>query len=256
MEWGSPWGKGFPGWHIECSAMSMKYLGNHFDIHTGGIDHIPVHHTNEIAQSTCVTEEEYATYWMHVNFLQDNTGKMSKSNDDFLTLQTLIGKGYSPYAYRYFLLLAHYRKETVFSYEALDAAASAYTKLTDYIIRLKGSHGVVHKEYINTCVDALHDDLHTAEVIATMWKLIKDESVSDADTYTTLLAINELLGLGLDTAEKEIVEIPPEVQKLLSARKLAREQKNFQESDKLRDAIASYGFIVKDLPTGQEVSKK
>lgn len=256
MEWDSPWGKGFPGWHIECSAMAMKYLGNHFDVHTGGIEHIQVHHTNEIAQSECTTGETYVNYWMHNNHLQDTTGKMSKSSGDFLTISSITEKGYSPLAYRYFLLLAHYRKETVFSFDALDAARSAYTKLTDYVIRLKGSSGVVHKDYMQACIDALHDDLNTAEAVATIWKLVKDEEVSDADTYTTLIAINELLGLGLDTVEKEIVVIPPEVQKLLNARKLAREQKNFQESDRLRDAIASYGFIVKDLPTGQEISKK
>jgi cysteinyl-tRNA synthetase len=257
MEWDSPWGKGFPGWHIECSAMSMKYLGNHFDIHTGGIDHIPVHHTNEIAQSTCSTGEEYVNYWMHVNFLQDTTGKMSKSNEDFLTLKTIIDKGYSPFAYRYFLLMTHYTKEILFSYEALDAASHAYSKVSEYMVRLKGSEGIVQKEYITLATDALYNDLNTSTAIATIWKLIKDEAVSDADTYTTLLAINQLLGLGLEPGmlKKEELVIPHEVQLLLDARAHARATKNFQESDKLRDQIHKAGFLVKDTPSGQDIIK-
>lgn len=257
MEWESPWGKGFPGWHIECSAMSMKYFGNHFDIHTGGIDHIPVHHTNEIAQSTCATGEEYVNYWMHVNFLNDTTGKMSKSNEDFLTLQTIIDKDYSPFAYRYFLLMTHYTKEIVFSYEALDSASKAYLKLADYTLRLQGTSGIVQKDYLNTAIDALHHDLNTATAIATLWNLIKDDTVSDIDTYATILAINELLGLGLEpeTLKKETITIPHEVQILLDARKDARATKNFKESDHLRDEILKAGFTVKDTSEGQEVTK-
>jgi cysteinyl-tRNA synthetase len=257
MEWSSPWGKGFPGWHIECSAMAMKYLGNHFDIHTGGIEHIQVHHTNEIAQSECTTGETYVNYWMHNNHLQDTTGKMSKSSGDFLTISSIIEKGYSPLAYRYFLLLAHYRKEVVFSYEALDSASKAYLKLADYTLRLQGTSGIVQKDYLTTVVEALHHDLNTATAIATLWNLIKDDSVSDTDTYATILAINELLGLGLEpaTLKKETITIPHEVQLLLDARKDARTTKNFKESDRLRDEILKAGFIVKDTSEGQQVMK-
>jgi cysteinyl-tRNA synthetase len=253
MEWDSPWGKGFPGWHIECSAMSMKFLGNHFDIHTGGIDHIPVHHTNEVAQSECATGEPYVNYWMHVNFLHDTTGKMSKSNDDFLTLQTLISKGYPPLVYRYFLLMTHYRKEVTFSYEALDAAMIAYKKLADYAIHHKTLSGQALPEYINTVHEALSNDLATSEAIATLWKLIKDETITKENRYATLIALSDLLGLGLDTVTEKKIEIPKEVEELLETRKIARLRKDFEESDRLRSEIEKYGFLVKDTSEGQEI---
>ncbi len=255
MEWDSPWGRGFPGWHIECSAMSMKYLGEHFDIHTGGIDHIKVHHTNEIAQSECATGNKYVNYWMHVNFLQDKTGKMSKSSDDFLTLESLIKKGYSPQIYRYFILTAHYRKELTFTYEALDAVKVAYKKLTDHILR--GSHlkGNILETYLEPFLEALRDDCNTSEAIAHMWKMIKEEQGNDADLAATLLEMNELLGLGLEKLKEEVLHLPKEVVELLDKRLISRKDKDFSESDRLRDEIRKLGYIVKDSPDGQEVVK-
>ncbi len=253
MEWDSPWGKGFPGWHIECSAMSMKYLGTHFDIHTGGIDHIPVHHTNEIAQSESMTGETYVNYWMHVNFLNDDLGKMSKSNDEFLTLTSLIEKGYDPLAYRYYLLTSHYRKEMMFSYEALDGAAVAYKKLVDWS-KEHTKKGAVDSTYLEKFTISLYDDIGTSSAVAEMWNLLRDDNVNEEDKYATILVMSDILGLGLEKAIKVEIVIPEEVQMLLNERKSAREEKDFTESDRLRDEILRLGFTVKDTSHGQEVT--
>jgi cysteinyl-tRNA synthetase len=255
MEWDSPWGVGFPGWHIECSAMSIKYLGNHFDIHTGGIDHIPVHHTNELAQSECATGVTYVNYWMHVNFLHDNSGKMSKSNDDFLTLSILTEKGYDSLAYRYFLLTTHYRKELNFSYDALDAATIAYKKLVAWCEEHRTDEGVVHEVSFSRFTKALYDDVGTPSGIAELWDIIKDQTISRADAYQTVCAMSDMLGLGLENAEKQVLFLPEAVITLLEERKKAREEKNFTESDRLRDELKQAGFIVQDTEHGQEISK-
>jgi cysteinyl-tRNA synthetase len=251
MEWDSPWGKGFPGWHIECSAMSEKILGKHFDIHTGGIDHIPVHHTNEIAQSECAHGETYVNYWMHVNFLNDTEGKMSKSSGDFLRLQTLIEKGYNPLAYRYFVLTAHYRKELAFSYEALAGAATAYTRITHFVLAHRKEKGDILTSYLDACKQALQDDLNTPEAVAVIWKMMKDTTFEKRHICATLLAIDELLGLGLSTLEE--VHIPHDVEHLLAERKDAREKKEWATSDRIRDEIKAKGFVVQDTEEGQIV---
>ena len=255
MEWDSPWGVGFPGWHIECSAMSKKILGAHFDIHTGGIDHIPVHHTNEIAQSVCANESPFVNYWMHVNFLNDTTGKMSKSSNDFLTLSLLKEKGYLPFAYRYFLLGTHYRKEVTFSYEALDGAQTAYKKLVQFSKENQGSHGTISSLYLTKVEDSLRNDLNTSEALAYMWTMLKDDTISLPDRYATLMAIDTLLGLGLQGVTKEVMELPEEVTSLLAKRTSAREAKDFALSDSLRDELLTLGYIVKDTKDGQEVSR-
>jgi cysteinyl-tRNA synthetase len=255
MEWDSPWGKGFPGWHIECSAMSMKYLGTHFDIHTGGIEHIQVHHTNEIAQSECVTGETYVNYWMHNNHLQDTTGKMSKSSGDFLTISSIIEKGYEPLAFRYFLMTAHYRKELSFSFEALDAASVAYNKLVEFAREHENTSGIIAEHYLSKALEALSDDLGTSEAVATIWGLIKDNTISNNDRYVTLIAINHLLGLGLETVHKETLEIPSVVQALIDKRGEARAQKDFAQADTLRNEIATHGFSVQDIKGEQEIHK-
>lgn len=255
MEWESPWGKGFPGWHIECSAMSMKYLGNHFDIHTGGIDHIPVHHTNEIAQSECATGETYVNYWMHVNFLQDKTGKMSKSHDDFLTLEKVIEKGYDPLVYRYFVLTAHYRKELTFTYEALEGSKVAYKKLKEIVLRNKDRAGTALPLYVTMAHDALLDDVNTPEAIATIWKMLKDSSTKEEHAAATIIAISKMLGLGLENVKEDKILIPQKVEDLLEKRLLAKKEKNYALSDELRDEIKKLGFIVKDTGEGQEVVK-
>jgi cysteinyl-tRNA synthetase len=255
MEWDSPWGVGFPGWHIECSAMSMKYLGKHFDIHTGGIEHIPVHHTNEIAQSECANNEIYVNYWMHNNHLQDTTGKMSKSNGDFLTMTSLIEKGYPPLAYRYFLMNANYRKELAFSFEALDAATTAYKKLVRWVEEHNTETGTIHEGYKEKFLSAIYDDLGTPQAVAEIWNMLKDETLSLGDKYATLLLMSEVLGLGLEHVTKEKISLPQEVSQLLTERKIAREEKNFQASDILRDKIQKLGYLVKDTKDGQIISK-
>ncbi len=254
MEWESPWGEGFPGWAIECSAMSKKILGNHFDIHTGGIDHIPVHHTNEIAQSECANGEKYVNYWMHNNFLNDAGGKMAKSSGEFLRLQTLLDKGYDPLAFRYYLLTTHYRKEIAFSFESLDASTVAYNKLIEWCKENKKEDGEINETYKNNFLNYLYNDLGTPACIALMWDLIKDNSVNDSEKYATIVFMGDTLGLNFSKIEKEEIETSDEVKELLKARAGARLAKDFAESDRLRDEILKQGFVVKDTNNGQELS--
>jgi cysteinyl-tRNA synthetase len=254
MEWQSPWGKGYPGWHIECSAMSKKLLGPHFDIHTGGIDHIPVHHTNEIAQSECANGEPYVNYWLHNNFLNDASGKMAKSSGDFLRLQSIVDKGISPLAFRYYLLTVHYRKELEFSFEALEAANVAYKKLVTHCAAIKSSGGIPNSTYIEKFTEILSDDIATPKAVALLWDLLA-QPLSDEDKYATILEMDKVFGFNLQSAVKEETVIPDAIQALLSARAISREKKDFTESDRLRDQIAAYGFNVKDTDKGQEVTK-
>jgi cysteinyl-tRNA synthetase len=253
MEWQSPWGKGFPGWHIECSAMSKKILGSHFDIHTGGIDHIPVHHTNEIAQSECANGVTYVTYWMHNNFLNDKSGKMAKSSGDFLRLQSIIHKGISPLAFRYYVLTAHYRKELEFSFEALEAASVAYTKLRAWCADHKTETGTVIQSYQEAFEQALYDDMNTPQILALIWSMLREARESEADIYTTLLEMDKVLGLNLAASEKIIVQLPEAVHELVTKREQAREVKDWSEADRLRDELATLGFTVKDTNKGQEI---
>lgn len=255
----APFGKGFPGWHIECSAMSKKYLGVHFDIHMGGIDHIPVHHTNEIAQSECANGEPYVNYWVHYNFLNDKSGKMAKSSGDFLRLQSIIDAGISPLAYRYYLLTVHYRSEISFSFESLEAASVSYEKLVRFVQEYMTTEGVVDQKYTALFEEDLFDDVGTPAVISTIWKMMKDDTVTDENKVATILAIDEVLGLDLENqARKELAKketvIPEEVQTLLDKRAEAKETKDFVTSDALRKEIENLGFTVKDTSNGQEVS--
>lgn len=251
MEWESPWGTGFPGWHIECSAMSEALLGKHFDIHTGGIDHIPVHHTNEIAQSECAHNgEKFVNYWCHVNFLNDKTGKMSKSNDDFLRIQTLVDAGYNPAAHRYLLLTTHYRKEIEFSYEALDAAQTALKKLARYMYEsAKVKENIIDatKFRINTpwyekFLDAVYDDMNTSRGVAVIWEMINEKA---DHAYSTILKMNKVLGLDLSYSE-EVIKYTPEALELIEKRKIARSNKDWATSDALREEINALGFEVTD----------
>lgn len=260
MEWESPWGIGFPGWHIECSAMSEAVLGKHFDIHTGGVDHIPVHHTNEIAQSECAhrddgVDRKYVRYWMNVNFLQDKTGKMSKSNDDFLRVQSIIDKGINPIAYRYLLLSSNYRSELAFSWESLEAAASAFSKLNKFMTKslddnenIKDAiNGRYNEEYYEKFLTAIYDDLNTSAGLAIVWEMINAKA---PHTYTTILKMNEILGLRFVPEEDKAIELDPETQakvdELLAKRKEARATKDWTTADTLRTEIQSYGVEVVD----------
>ena len=250
MEWIAFGRGGFPGWHIECSAMSMQYLGDQFDIHCGGIDHIPVHHTNEIAQAEATTgKKPWVTVWMHGEFLLIDDGRMGKSEGNFLTLQTLIDRGFDPLAYRFFLLQAHYRKQLNFTWEALEAAAQGLKKLKRQVNAL-GSEAVVDPTVKEAFQKAINDDLNTPEALAVLWKALREKTIN----LDTVILFDKVLGLNLHQIKKR--EIPAEVQGLLDARQTAREEKNWKESDRLRDEIATHGFAVKDTSGGQHVETK
>lgn len=261
QEWESPWGVGFPGWHIECSAMSMKYLGDHFDIHTGGIDHIPVHHTNERAQNMAATGHQVVNRWMHNEFViiknddqSSQVEKMAKSGKNFITLQTLINKGYNPLAYRYLLLNTHYRNPVEFSMESMDGAENSLDNLYERV-RALGNYwfGKTDKNYENKFLEAINDDLNIPQALAVVWDLLKDDSISNRNKKKTLLKFDEILGLDLELVKKEKIKIPKEVQKLVKKRKQARKEKNWTESDRLREQIKELGFEVEDVADGQKV---
>jgi cysteinyl-tRNA synthetase len=254
MEWESPWGKGFPGWHIECSAMSEAYLGKTFDIHTGGIDHIPVHHNNEIAQSEGANGSEFVKYWMHSAFVNIEGGKMAKSADNFLTLGLLKSKGYSPMDYRYLLLGARYSSPLNFTWASLDAAKNAYRKLNSHVCELP-SDGKANQEYWNKALSFICDDLDTPKALALLWEILKDDKISPADKKATILKIDSLLGLAKEEPRTK-AEIPAEVLSLAEERKTARANKDWKMSDELRDKIASLGYEAKDTPEGQKLIKK
>ena len=254
MEWESPWGIGFPGWHIECSAMSEKLLETPFDIHTGGIDHIPVHHTNEIAQSECASEHEYVHYWMHVNFLNIKDGKMAKSGDNFIRLQTLIDRGISPVAYRYWLLTSHYRSAVDFSFEALEASQKALIRLYDtYQALPKDIQGTPNEEVLENIQLSLNDDLNTAQAIAYVWEYVKGDDLGE-NKKATLDELDEVFGLQFISQKKEV--IPEDVIALAEARLLARAQKDWVESDRIREEIEAKGFSIKDTGDQYQIFKK
>ncbi|MCR4274807.1 MAG: cysteine--tRNA ligase [Candidatus Campbellbacteria bacterium] len=254
LGWESPWGKGFPGWHIECSAMSMKYLGETFDIHTGGIDHIPVHHNNEIAQSENATGKPFARFWLHNAFLNIDNEKIAKSLGNAIVLSALVEKGITPLAYRYWLLTGHYRSEMNFTMDALLAGQNAYLKLVERVRELGEDVGTVNDEYYTHFMDAVNDDLGTPQAIAVLWDLFKNDSVSSADKKATILAFDTVLGLQLDAVES--VSISADVQKLLDAREQARIAKDWKASDDLRADIEKLGFDVKDTSDGQKIIPK
>ncbi|MFH1947458.1 MAG: cysteine--tRNA ligase [Candidatus Magasanikbacteria bacterium] len=256
MEWQAFEHMGFPGWHIECSAMSMKYLGEQFDIHCGGIDHIPVHHTNEIAQSETLTgKKPWVKYWLHNEFLNMGTEKMAKSAGNFITLQTLKEKNISPIAYRYFLLQTHYRKQLNFSWEALEAAQTGLNRLYKEVNKIKDKEINGDKEINATFLERINDDLDTPGALALVWESLKQDKLD----YPTLLEFDKILGLDISTqggsASGGETIIPDEVQKLLDERQIAREAKDYKKSDELRDEIKKLGWEVKDTSVGQEMTK-
>ncbi len=255
MEWKSPWSeRGFPGWHLECSAMSMKYLGNTFDIHCGGIDHITVHHTNEIAQSEAATGKKFVNYWLHGNFLVLKYEKMAKSGE-FLTLQKLIEKNYDPMEYRYFCLNAHYRQELTFTYEALNSAKIAYSKLKENILDIKKSNnkGVDANNYREKFLESINDNLNMPRALAVTWDLIKDNKIDNKDRYKALVEFDKVLGLNLDKVKEE--KIPKEISKLIELREKARNENNFLLSDKIRKQINEKGYIIEDTTEGVKIKK-
>ncbi len=247
-------GRGFPGWHIECSAMSMKYLGDTFDIHTGGIDHIPVHHNNEIAQSEAATGKLLANYWLHNNHITIGQDKMAKSGENFLTLDTLIEKGIKPLSYRYWLLQSRYSTRMDFSLDAIKASQTALERLTSNIEKVEGV-GKIDQKYKDRFIEAINDDLDTPKALAIVWEILKDTSLSDEDKKATIVDFDKVLGLDLGTSKKIQTEIPKEVQKLLDERKTAKENKDWKKADEIREKVKDLGFEIIDRSAEQEVKK-
>ena len=239
MHWDSPWGDGFPGWHIECSAMSMKYLGETFDIHTGGIDHVMVHHPNEIAQSEAATGKKFVNYWMHCNFLMVEGQKMSKSLGNIFTVQDIIEKGFDPLALRYLYLQTHYRQEMNFTWDALKAAESALNKLRKHFSGLS-DEGEINEEFKAKFMEAVNDDLNTSKALALVWENL------DSLNKNSLRIIDEVLGLEISKHKEVETEMPEEVQKLLDEREILRKDKKFAEADKIREKILEMGYRVED----------
>lgn len=263
MEWDSPWGVGFPGWHIECSAMAMKYLGSTLDIHCGGIDHVTIHHTNEIAQSEAATGQKYVNYWVHGEFLILRSGKMSKSGGTFVTVDVLKEKGYDPLAYRYLCLGAHYRTQLEFSYESMDSAAKSLKNLRALACQIKEQAGAAcEDEQVSAWKEkftaAMEDDLNAPKALALTWEAVRCNDLSAAEKLAFLEFADTILALDLfaKPTAKEALQIPTEVQALLDQRAAARQAKDWKKSDELRDALAKAGYQVKDTPKGQELIKK
>jgi len=255
QEWKSPWGIGFPGWHIECSAMSMKYLGEHFDIHTGGIDHIPVHHTNEIAQSEAATGKKFVNYWLHGAFLTFKGEKVSKSKGGLYTIAELEELGYKPLEYRYLCLLTHYRSSLDFSLENLDAAKNGYESLKNKIKNIdeksKGSDG---EKYIREFEKSIDDDLNMPRALQALQLLLKDEKVSGKAKIELIKKMDGVFGL--DLLKKEKISVPAEIKKLAEERWNAKQKKDFKKADELRQKVNKLGFAINDKPEGFEITKK
>ena len=264
MEWDSPWGVGFPGWHIECSAMAMKYLGNTLDIHCGGIDHVMIHHTNEIAQSEAATGQKYVNYWVHGEFLILRSGKMSKSGGTFVTLDVLREKGYEPLAYRYLCLGAHYRTQLEFSYASMDSASKSLKNLRTLVRQIAEACARTPQntsrvqEWQVQFTAAMEDDLNAPKALALTWEAVRSTQLSAAEKWAFLQTAEDILSLDLlqVVSQPEQPELPAEVQDLLAQRAAARQAKDWKKSDELRDAIARAGYLVKDTPHGQETEKK
>ena len=262
MMWDSPWGRGYPGWHIECSAMSMFYLGEQFDIHCGGIDAIPVHHTNEIAQSEAATGKKWVNYWMHGEFLLTEKGKMSKSSGEFLTIPLLQSKGFDPLDYRYFCLGAHYRTQLQFSIDGLSGARISRQGLMERVASLgekaSSNPSEAAKKYMDSFDEFVCNDLGMARGLSVLWGLLKDNSISDEDKVYAVRYMDEVLGLELDKAcqTKKDNGVPAEMQELLDKRAEAKKNKNWAEADAIRAKIEELGYIVKDTPQGPTLVKK
>lgn len=247
MQWPSPWGMGFPGWHIECSAMAMKYLGKRIDIHTGGIDHIPIHHENEIAQSEAVTGEQWVNYWLHGEFLQVDGGKMAKSLNNFYTLSNLAERGYDPLAFRYLCLNAHYRTPLNFTWDGLSAAQTSLNRLRQGFQKLPQDSSPPDTNLLDKFLTAINDDLNIPLALSFAWEAVRS---GNPGSRTLVAMFDQVLGLRLDAELPRQQELPPELAGLLEERNQARVNKDWSRSDQLRDELASKGVTVKDTKDG------
>jgi cysteinyl-tRNA synthetase len=254
MEWDSPWGTGFPGWHIECSAMSEKYLGPYFDIHCGGEDHIPVHHTNEIAQTEACYGTRLANFWMHGYFLQLGDAKMSKSSGEFLRIQSLIDRGYDPMAYRLFCMSAHYRTKLNFTWEGMDGATTTLNRLRAAVFEL-GDAGTLDENFVERFTAQINEDLNLPRALAVTWDLLHSDLPAPVKK-ATLNCFDEVLGLRLGEWRPAEVSVPDEILALVEQRQQARKEKRFQDADTLRNQVTQAGYEIEDTPQGPRVKPK
>jgi len=252
MYWPSPWGDGFPGWHIECSAMSVKELGENIDIHTGGIDHICVHHTNERAQNYAMYDKEVVRFWMHNEFLVIGDEKMAKSTGEFLRLQSIVDKGIDPLSFRYLCLNTHYRQKLQFSWEALEASENALNNLRE-IISEYDKPNIGCAGYEERFLEAIQEDLNIPKSLGILWELIKDPEMPSGAKKQTILKFDEVLGLGLQKVKK--IKIPKEVDALAKEREGARAKKDWKKSDELRSQLQKFGYSVEDTTDGPKIKK-
>lgn len=264
MKWDSPWGVGYPGWHIECSVISLKNLGSHIDIHCGGVDHIPVHHTNEIAQTESYTGQKWVNYWWHSEFLiEPDGGKMSKSNGEFLTVSLLEKKGFNPLVYRYYVLNSHYRKQLAFSFDSLKQAESAYNKLKNRVKNIKDKKPTDKltdnvDKYKNSFADCIADDLNTANAITVLYDVLKADNLNDAEKLYLVGEFEKVLSLGL-LAEDDVESCDEDevkyIEDMIAKRTEAKKNKDFKLADEIRDELLKKGIQIKDTREGVTWSK-
>ncbi|MDD3669108.1 MAG: cysteine--tRNA ligase [Alphaproteobacteria bacterium] len=255
LQWDSPWGKGYPGWHIECSVMSTKYLGERIDIHCGGIDHIPIHHENERAQSECCLGHKWVETWVHNDFLQLKDMKMSKSDGNIITIDVLKQKGYDPLAFRYLCLTAHYRSPLAFSFDILDGAQNAYDNLRARVVDLRKKDEPADPARVDKIVrrfdECLFNDVGTPQALSVMWDALKDVATSAGTKLAALQRMDEVLDLGTDTFREQRHALDAETEALIAQRALARQNKDWKKSDEIRDALLAKGIVINDLPGGK-----
>jgi cysteinyl-tRNA synthetase len=263
QEWDSPWGRGFPGWHIECSAMAHRYLGSPFDIHTGGVEHVKVHHTNEIAQSeTALGFHPWVRYWLHEDWIVFQGEKISKSKGHTLVLQDLVDRGWLPLSFRYFFLQAHYRKQQNYHDEAMEAADRGYRRLVQQAFAVREAKGEADAGALapwrKRFWEAVRDDLNAPRALAVAGEAAREESLAPAERRALLEEFDRWLGLDLLTAEvsREAQESDPRIDALVAERQAARGRRDFAEADRLRDALAAEGIVVDDTPEGPKWRRK
>jgi cysteinyl-tRNA synthetase len=265
LGWNSKWGKGFPGWHIECSAMAFATLGKQIDIHTGGVDNIATHHNGEIAQSESATGKQFSKYWMHSEHIQINNEKIAKSQGNGIILKDLVEEGFSGEDYRYWLLTSHYRSKVNFSREALSASKQALTRLKKQLFeQWADEKGKLNSAYLQAFINAINDDLNTPKAIALIWDLLKDDSLTPGEKKMTIIEFDSVLALGLSKPAEEILlslgfiaphELPEEITQIVEEREAARITRNWTEADRLREALSLKGYAVEDTSEGPKLSK-
>ncbi len=256
MEWNSPWNIGFPGWHIECSAMSIKYLGEKFDIHTGGVDHIPVHHTNEIAQSQGALKKDVVNYWLHNEHVLVDNKKMSKSLQNFYTLHDIENKNFNPLTFRYLLLTSHYRSKFNFTWESLEAAQKSLDTLREHMILLKSTDNKKTDkkrilEYKKKFLEFINDDLNIPYAVSLTWKLIREENkINNSDKRKLIINFDKIFGLKLKDVKDLKSKIPKEAEKLINEREEARKKKDWKKADEIRGKLKEMNILIEDTKSG------